>query len=154
MEAYLRPPCESDYDTLTSWIPDARSCLLWAGPQLIFPFSAVALPALLVEGIDTTCHVMCDAHRHLLGFGQIVYRQECSAHLARIIIAPPFRNQGLAARLGTLLMAQAHRERTITHFTLNVFRDNLPAIKTYRNLGFVMVDTNGPGNTLFMQRRA
>ena len=47
MNPVLRVPNASDYDAISSWIPDAVSCARWAGPRLRFPFTPQELPELL-----------------------------------------------------------------------------------------------------------
>jgi ribosomal protein S18 acetylase RimI-like enzyme len=61
------------------------------------------------------------------------------AHLARIILAPDARGQGLGTTLCELLMAEAAHSTGAGAFTLRVYRDNDPALAIYERLGFAVV---------------
>lgn len=134
----LRPPERADYAALGTWIEDAASCLRWAGPRLKFPFATERLEELLAEP-GASSFVMSRGPAKALGFGQFWVREAGVAHLARVILAPSARGQGLGSTLCTLLMAQAKRETGADTFTLRVYRDNHPALTIYEGLGFTVV---------------
>ncbi|MFC5523380.1 GNAT family N-acetyltransferase [Polaromonas jejuensis] len=136
----MRAPVAADYVTLASWIPDAASCLRWAGPKLSFPFT----PAQLAEQLSSSAPnahsiVMSLGHGEALGFAQFWVRQAGTVHLGRIIVAPTARGQGLGLALCRLLMAEASRSRPVQAFTLRVYRDNPAALDIYTGLGFAVV---------------
>jgi RimJ/RimL family protein N-acetyltransferase len=86
-----------------------------------------------------------------LGFCQFWVREAGVAHLARIILAPAARGQGLASTLCTLLMDQAAKIAGAQAFTLRVYRDNHPALAVYEGLGFVTVPAQSDERIFFMQ---
>lgn len=148
----LRPPGAADYAALGTWVEDAASCLRWAGPKLKFPFAPERLAQLLAEP-DACSFVMSRGPAGALGFGQFWMREAGVAHLARIILAPAARGQGLGATLCQLLMTAANRETGADTFTLRVYRDNHPALTIYEGLGFRVV----PGlsdERIFSMRKA
>jgi len=146
----LRPPEAADYAALGSWTPDADSCARWAGPKLKFPFAARQLPQLLAEP-GAHSFVLSRGSAEALGFCQFWVREPGVAHLARIILAPSARGQGLAATLCRLLMAEAARAVDAKAFTLRVYRDNHPALATYEGLGFVAVPDRSDERIFFMR---
>ena len=134
----LRPPEAADYAALGGWVTDADTCLRWAGPRLNFPFTPARLPQLLAEP-GANSFVMSRSLAPALGFGQFWVREPGVAHLARIILAPAARGQGLGTTLCELLMAEAARNTGAGAFTLRVYRDNDPALAIYERLGFAVV---------------
>jgi ribosomal-protein-alanine N-acetyltransferase len=146
----LRQPTAVDYAALATWVPDADSCARWAGPKLKFPFDPQQLPQLLTEP-GAHSFVLSRGPAEALGFCQFWVREAGVAHLARIILAPAARGQGLAAPLCRLLMAEAVREVGAQAFTLRVYRDNHPALATYEGLGFVTVPAQSDERIFFMR---
>ncbi len=147
----LRSPERADYAALGTWVEDAASCLRWAGPRLKFPFAPERLEELLAEP-GAFSFVMSRGPAKAQGFGQFWMREAGVAHLARIILAPSARGQGLASTLCTLLMAQATRVTGADTFTLRVYRDNHPALTTYEGLGFTVVPGLSDERVFFMRR--
>lgn len=146
----LRPPEAADYAALGTWVPDADSCIRWAGPKLKFPFDPRQLSQLLAEP-GAHSFALSRGPAEALGFGQFWVREPGVAHLARIILAPSARGQGLAATLCGLLMAEAARTVGAQAFTLRVYRDNHAALATYEGLGFVAVSAQSDEHILFMR---
>src|SRR4051812_14576575 len=102
---HLRLPRAADYAALGNWVQDAGTCLRWAGPKLKFPFVPGRLAALLAEpGAFSYVVSREEAEAEALGFGQFWVREAGVAHLARIILAPGARGQGLGSTLCRLLM--------------------------------------------------
>jgi ribosomal-protein-alanine N-acetyltransferase len=134
----LRAPEAADYAALGKWVTDADTCLRWAGPRLKFPFKPSRLPQLLAEP-GAHSFVLSHGSGPALGFCQFWVRDPGTAHLARIILAPEARGQGLGAAMCELLMAEAARSAAAAAFTLRVYRDNDPALAIYERLGFVVV---------------
>ncbi len=149
----LRPPGAADYAALATWVQDASTCLRWAGPKLKFPFEPEQLPVLLAEP-GAFSFVMSRGPAEALGFGQFWVREAGVAHLARIILAPHTRGQGLGSMLCRLLMAQAARNTGATAFTLRVYRDNHPALTVYEGLGFAVVPELSNDSIFSMRREA
>ena len=148
-KADLRTPQLADYQTIASWIPNAESCLLWAGPRLPFPFSVAELPQLLTA-YEERSYCLAEGKASPLGFGQHRTSQPNTVHLCRIIIAPSARGQGLGRLLCQLLMAQA-TQAGAKQITLGVFRVNAAAVTLYSSLGFTTVESKSNNESIFMQ---
>jgi ribosomal-protein-alanine N-acetyltransferase len=148
----LRLPEAADYAALGTWVKDADTCLRWAGPKLKFPFEPGRLPALLAEP-GAFSFVMSRGPAEALGFGQFWVREAGVAHLARIILAPSARGQGLGSSLCHLLMEQAAMDTGASAFTLRVYRDNHPALTIYESLGFAVVPALSNDRIFSMRRR-
>ncbi len=149
----LRPPKAADYAALGTWVQDADTCLRWAGPKLKFPFNPRQLPQLLEEP-GAHSFVLSRGPGEALGFCQFWVREAGVAHLARIILAPAARGQGLASTLCALLMAQATKTAGAQAFTLRVYRDNHPALAVYEGLGFVTVPEQSNESVFSMRKPA
>lgn len=148
----LRPPIPADYQAMASWIADAGACAHWAGPQLPFPFGADELPALL-GGSDASSHSLVDASAAFVGFGQIVTKGPDLLRLARIIVTPHRRGQGIGRILCEHLIAAARQRPGIATLSLGVYRDNPAARALYANLGFAEAPPHPREEVLTMQLR-
>lgn len=142
MDYILRVPNPADYITISTWVADAYECIRWAGPKLSFPLDAEHLSKLL-DGPGTTSYLLCHSNRpeDALGFGQLVKRAPASMHFARIIVSAAARGTGLGRVLCERLIEQATAVDGVRQLTLNVYRDNRPAMALYASLGF----TEAPG---------
>jgi ribosomal-protein-alanine N-acetyltransferase len=138
---------------LGSWVKDADTCLRWAGPRLKFPFTPARLPQLLAEP-GANSFVLSHGQGAALGFGQFWVRDPGVAHLARIILAPDARGQGLGTTLCELLMAEAAHSTGAGAFTLRVYRDNDPALAIYERLGFAVVPGLSNRQVFSMRKQA
>ena|ERR1035437_1834278 len=153
MNPVLRVPNASDYDAISSWIPDAVSCARWAGPRLRFPFTPQELPELL-EVSSAFSFSLAQGNGTLLGFGQFWSRTEGSAHLGRIIVSPHKRGCGYGKALCKLLIAEALNATSAETITLRVYRDNASALSLYSNLGFLIVESESNADVFAMEAKA
>ena len=150
MNSTLRLPVASDYAVIAAWIPDAASCLRWAGPRLVFPFTASELQARLVP-VDGASYCLAEGEGAPLGFGQHWVVTPGAVHLGRIIVAPEARGQGLGRVLCRQLIAKAVELTEAAGVTLRVCRDNQAARDLYLSLGFVPVEAESTEDALFMR---
>lgn len=152
MNVTLRSPSPADYDTIAAWIPDGDACRRWAGPKVPFPFAAADLPTLLpVPGGGSYCLV--GDRDAPLGFGQYWPRPGNTIHLLRIIVSPESRGKGLGRELCRQLIGRALAASPAHALTLNVYRENGPAVALYEGLGFTVDAEKSNENALFMIKR-
>jgi ribosomal-protein-alanine N-acetyltransferase len=131
--AGFHPATLADIREIAGWIKSRRDCELWAGPRIAYPLDADLLAADIdLYSADSLAMV---AGNRLIGFGQIIHMEKDRAHLARIIIAPRLRGQGLGKLLLCELMARARRQGC-RHISLYVDRRNRIALSLYAGLGF------------------
>ena len=153
MNATLRTPEPVDYEAIASWIPDAESCVRWAGPRVPYPFPAAELQSLLaVAGGESYC--LAEAAATPLGFGQHWVPTPAAVHLGRVIVSPSARGKGLGRLLCELLIAQAVRVTGAATITLCVHRNNAIALSLYSSLGFAAVEPESTEEVLFMRAEA
>lgn len=150
----LRAPEAADYLALGGWVRDADTCLRWAGPKLKYPFKPARLSRLLAEPGANSFVMSRGPAAPALGFGQFWVRDPGVAHLARIILAPTARGQGLGTTLCELLMAEATHAVGASAFTLRVYRDNDPALAIYERLGFAVVPDLSDARVFAMRKQA
>lgn len=87
-----------------------------------------------------------------VAFGQICQRFD-RHHLARLLVLPHWRGQGLSQLLLLSLLARAEQQDSKKDFSLFVFKHNLRALRCYQSFGFTPAPQPGtphPG-LLFMQ---
>ena len=152
----LRPSSDDDFTVLISWIADQAACKLWAGPKVRFPLSLTRLKEDL-HFTKTNTFSLVDSNGALLGLGQIIVKNNDRIHLARIIIDPDRRNQGLGLKLCRLLIQEAQKKYAKNYFSLNVYANNVGAIKLYHKLGFAAnkapIDAETDKDCIYMVKR-
>ena len=134
----LIAPNESDYEELLSWSTSSKSLTYWAGPSVDF---MQPVQNIIKQINKSTYHsyLLCIDNnapaKSILGFGQYQYVGD-KLHLARLVVNPKYRRQGLSNVLIRLLYNNASKRRTINTLTLFVYKSNKPAISAYIKLGF------------------
>jgi len=118
---------------IATWITTPREAELWAGPRLPFPPDPDLLPA-DIDLFNADSVALVEAG-YLIAFGQVIYMDDCRAHLARIIVAPARRGCGYGRELMQELLRRA-RERDYAVISLYVDRDNRRALSLYAGFGF------------------
>jgi ribosomal protein S18 acetylase RimI-like enzyme len=100
-------------------------------------------------------NVALDDELGLAGFGQALPMSPRRTHLARVIVRPDVRGQGIGRALVETLLSRA-AETGAAVATLNVYRDNAAAAALYTSLGFARAERPSgeppSHDTWFMQR--
>ncbi|MDW5376434.1 GNAT family protein [Halomonas sp. HP20-15] len=130
----LRPARVDDLDTVLGWVPDAEVCRRWAGPNVAFPGTPNGVWLEMAASPDNAFALIDGAA--LVGFGQLLARDYRVVHMARLIVAPRRRGQGLGRRLCEALIETARDDFAARRLTLNVYADNHVAHALYSSLGF------------------
>jgi RimJ/RimL family protein N-acetyltransferase len=121
---------------LQSWFNNAGQQHSWGGDNFCYPCSASQFLSQLCRPATDSYSLITTENASLVGFGQICDRFGCH-HLARLVIAPSFRGQGLAKALICELIIKALSQQPRT-FSLYVHRHNTIAVKLYTDIGFVI----------------
>jgi ribosomal protein S18 acetylase RimI-like enzyme len=130
----LKVVTESDITRLMSWFPTARSVNLWGGPKFRYPFTPESFDEdVHWREMDTWCLV--GSSGELLAFGQF-YVRHGRINLARLVVAPEHRGQGLGKQLVALLMDKGCETFPLTEFSLYVYKHNHAAKACYASMGF------------------
>ncbi|MBO9380357.1 GNAT family N-acetyltransferase [Sphingomonas histidinilytica] len=131
----------ADFDALAGWFASPEEAVLWGGPQVAWPLTAVQFTAMLAEGDMVPPQRRCwSAWRGdaMVGHGQAVYDWAAGrARLARIAIAPARRGEGLGGSMLDALLRELFADPAIGRVDLNVYTHNRRAIALYTRLGFV-----------------
>lgn len=130
----LRRAREDDLPVLMTWFQSADNIRIWSGPGFRFPFDAATFRA-DAHFDDMDSFVLDDADGVSCGFGQI-YDRNAHMNLARLVVDPRRRGEGLGRELVTGLLAIAPQLFPLDRYSLFVYRHNLPALELYRSLGF------------------
>jgi ribosomal protein S18 acetylase RimI-like enzyme len=130
----LREATEIHLEQLMDWFADARSVNVWGGPKFRYPYT----PATFSED----CHwgrmatfALESPDDGFAAFGQ-VYERYRRINLARLIVHPDLRGQGVGRRLVELLIEVGPTVVDRAEFSLFVYRDNTPALECYQRAGF------------------
>lgn len=120
---------------LMQWFESEYELRLWSGGDFNYPFDLASFKR------DACIHSLCSkvllsATGELLAFGQY-YLRLGHCHLARLVVNPHMRGQGLVAVLIEELSRVGKCELgVLSSCSLFVMADNTPAIKAYSKLGF------------------
>lgn len=134
----LRAAVEADVEALMQWFPEYDDVNVWGGPSFRYPFTRESFFA-DVQWQRVASYSLFDAAGVMAGFGQL-YDREQRIHLARLVIDPARRALGIGRRLIDMLMAAGRQLYPHNEFSLFVYRDNEPAYRCYRALGFEVAD--------------
>ena len=140
----------ADLGSVLSWLPDAQSFLMWAGPKVRYSTDVAAVWSDIHASADNTFGVYIKKGG-IVGFGQLFLQGRDCVHFARLIVDPVNRRRGVGRFLCRRLMQAAERHAA-REFTLNVYAQNKAAVSLYRSLGFNARHLQGQEDVLFMHR--
>jgi len=148
----LNDASESDINRLMSWFPDERSVNIWGGPNFRYPLT----PTTFQEDThwqEMDSYILVSPQGGMRAFGQM-YERHGRINLARLVVAPDQRRQGLGTRLVTLLMDRGRETFPLEEFSLYVYDDNHAAMACYSGAGFEEhaspVGDDVPDNCIYM----
>jgi RimJ/RimL family protein N-acetyltransferase len=132
----LRAFVADDDAALIGWIASAEELERFAGPTLAWPLTADQLEALRADPRVHAWTAYTDpVARAAVGHVEVVRVAAGTGRLARVLLAPARRGEGLGAPHVAAATAYA-AALGMTRLELNVFADNAAAIRAYRRLGF------------------
>ncbi len=134
----IRSFTPDDVSGLNAWVTDDEILLRFAGPGLRRPltFDQLVAPA---DGTSLAFAVTDRETGRTIGHAQLrgIDSDARSCRIARVLIGEPeLRGRGLGGELIGLLVAYASSSLGVVEVTLNVYRDNVPAIRCYQRFGF------------------
>ncbi len=132
----LKTACEVDIEELMTWFPDAHSVDIWGGPKFRYPFDCETFFA-DCRWRDFSSYCLRNPDNEFAAFGQLGSRYDRS-HLARLIVNPRIRGQGVGRKLLEMMIAAARTEQEHAEIALFVYKDNEPAYQCYLALGFAV----------------
>ena len=130
----LNVATKSDISHLMSWFPDERSVNIWGGPKFRYPFTRDTFEE-DVHWREMYTYCLVDSPGAMLAFGQI-YERHGRINLARLVVAPDQRSQGLGKQLVDMLMDKGREKFPLEEFSLYVRKDNYAARACYVGSGF------------------
>lgn len=140
----------SDLSTVLSWVSSEQECLFWGGPILRYPATPDTAWSDMEASKENT-YVLVDAESAITGFGQVLPRGGKCLHLARLIVDPRLRGQGVGRHLCTSIMKAGAAKHRAEWFTLNVYEKNEAAVKLYGSLGFEVKSKDDAGSVAMMK---
>ena len=148
----LNDASESDINRLMSWFPDERSVNIWGGPNFRYPLTPTSFQE-DTHWQEMDSYILVGPQAGMRAFGQM-YERHGRINLARLVVAPDQRRQGLGTRLVTLLMDRGRETFPLEEFSLYVYDDNHAAMACYSGAGFEEhaspVGDDVPDNCIYM----
>ena len=132
----LRAFAAGDDAALIGWIASASELERFAGPTLAWPLDGAQLEALRADPQVFAWTAYADpVRRAAVGHVEVVRVAADAGRIARVLLDPARRGEGLGAPLVAAAMAYASA-LGMPRLELNVYADNAAAIRAYRRLGF------------------
>ena len=125
-----------DLEQLMSWFGEPGEVNAWGGPGFRFPFTVDTFREDCRWGRMPSFRLNSPAGE-LAAFGQM-YERYGRINLARLVVNPGMRGQGIGKRLIGLLIDAGAELYTAGEFSLFVYRDNAAALGCYSSMGFVI----------------
>lgn len=129
---------DRDLGELMSWFHDAAEVDIWGGPRFRFPFTKASFRKDCHWGRMPGFRLNSPAGE-FSAFGQM-YQRYGRINLARLVVNPGMRGQGVGRRLVGLLMEMGPQLFPADEFSLFAYRHNAAALGCYRSMGFVIRD--------------
>jgi len=134
----LRPPAVLHAETVAGWSSSADEAGRWVS-NAVHPFPASTV-ATWWQRPDVQPWLLVDPHGVPVGYGEIWDgADEDEVELARPLVDPHRRRQGVGTLLGDQLLTRARRNGRAGCF-LRVAPDNTAELTLYRSAGFTDVD--------------
>ena len=135
----LVKPSDNHIQALMSWFTNEKELADWSGPNFRFPYDFSSFSEDLKLNTFCSFALLSSDKNDVLAFGQY-YQRIGRCHLARLIVNPTFRGQGIAAQLIQKIIKTGSKELNVIECSLFVFNHNKQAIKAYVKQGFSVVD--------------
>ena len=129
---------DRDLDELMSWFRDAAEVDIWGGPRFRYPFTKATFRKDCHWGRIAGFRLNSPAGE-FAAFGQM-YQRYGRINLARLVVKPAMRGQGVGKRLVGLLIEMGPKLFPADEFSLFVYRHNAAALGCYQSMGFVISD--------------
>jgi GNAT superfamily N-acetyltransferase len=138
----LRDVTAEDDGWLVSCIKSAEALERFAGPTLRWPLTSAELRAVREDVRVRAWTAYLEPARDIpVGHVALVRTSATSGRLARVLIDPHRRGEGLGRQLVAAALEKARAEG-LRHLDLKVFADNEPALRTYIAAGFTDAGTD------------
>jgi [ribosomal protein S18]-alanine N-acetyltransferase len=133
MDYSLHPACPQDLQTILPWVETADLLRQWGGPSLVHAGTPEEV-WFAMGATPENAFSLFDPSGEIIGFGQAFVRDP-SVHLARLIVAPGRRGEGLGRKLAMKLIQAA-----IVHYpdeiTLKAESDKPTVAKLFNSFNF------------------
>ncbi|MBN4055488.1 GNAT family N-acetyltransferase [bacterium AH-315-K03] len=118
------------------WFASESELYVWAGPDFRYPFDQQSFKDdLKLNHLHSFS--LINASEDLISFGQCYLRMG-KCHLARLVVSPHFRGQGMVQVLMQKLIEFGESELGVNSSSLFVLRKNRRAISSYKKFGFTV----------------
>lgn len=136
---HLRKFTNHDINLLISWVTSPELLFQFAGHSWQFPLDDEELSVYFSFNKDRQAYIMEDEGFQGIGFGEIIYDDNPSPRLGRLIIgASEKRGQGYGSEMVRLMVEECVKCYNPEIVHLFVLENNEPAIRCYLKCGFEM----------------
>ncbi|MFJ4467202.1 GNAT family N-acetyltransferase [Streptomyces sp. NPDC089424] len=133
----LRPAAPADAAPVAAWPTSSAEAVMWCG-RSEFPVAEQTISGWWQDD-DVQAHVLVDGEK-LLAYGELWFdAEENEVELARLVVDPDIRGQGLGRELVRRLLARAV-EAGFDDVFMRVHPGNDRALRCYLGAGFEPVD--------------
>ncbi|MBB2151694.1 GNAT family N-acetyltransferase [Pedobacter gandavensis] len=135
----LKAYSHTDFPILESWVTDEALLLQFAGTDFSYPLTAQQIIAYQTIHQDRQFYIGCMEDGTPYAFGEIIPQENGSHRLGRILVGNPSkRGVGLGKLFINELLEEIKQHYPGTLVDLYVWEKNIPAIRCYESVGFIM----------------
>ena len=134
----LKQATDQHFIELMSWFFNQEELSTWSGFNFRFPFDLDSFKQDL-KLTSSKSFAFVSNEDELLGFGQY-YLRLGRCHLARLVVNPQRRGQGIATHLIQALSLVGKTDLNVDSCSLFVFENNQSGMKAYAKIGFSVAE--------------
>lgn len=127
-------------DELQAWVPEVRDRLIWGGSDYACNDLKGRLKKDLQLAHKSRTRILLRVRKNEQAIGHLQFvnidRRNRAAHLARVLICPQLRGQGLGLLTIKSALNLAFNEIGLHRLSLFVFEENAIALQCYKRAGF------------------
>lgn len=144
----LAPYQQDDLELLRRWIRTKEDALLWSGHQCELPLTQLQITKFQ---LPSECSpYMIRQGESKIGYIELHKKGPKHLHLARVLIGEQGqRGRGVGKMVLHMISRWAFNHAGLKLLTLNVYENNLAALKCYQNVGFFVKSKKDSGNPEF-----
>ena len=136
----IRPYLDKDFDIISKWITDVRSHALWCANLIPFPLEKSSFDKFLIEignRFRDNAFVATTDSGDVIGFFCFSVNLDTDEGMLKfVVIDNSMRNKGYGCEMIRLAVKYAFEIEKAKTVQLNVFPENIGALKCYQKVGF------------------
>lgn len=137
----LRTFLQDDFQTIKNWITDERTHAMWCANLIKFPLEKENFFSVIKDfgsRFGDSPFLVTEDNGNAVGFFFYSLNLETNEGMLKfVMVNPAMRGKGIGAKVLSLAAKYAFDLTKAGSLQLNVFPENIPAVKCYKRAGFI-----------------